>query len=409
MRTSCLRPLIMAFGFALPLLCAAAPAQPPHAGQAPSLRAAVENAWARSPVVQTQDARSDESAAARDLAGSWIATTPILGLSQRSDRWTDRRGERESEISLAASVWLPRQKSAREQLAASSGNENRALSHYARLSVAGEVRDRMWEAASARESLAEQRDHVAHLEELAADVQRRVQAGEMARSDGLLAEQEVLAARNAVFAAQNASDLALARFRVLTGYDDLPPLAPEALADAPGSHIRIEAARAGLDRAEANVTLASAARHPPPTLAVLARHERTAEIGEPSRSIGLAVQIPLGSRIRNRPAEALAATQLADAAAQAAQADAIVATDVELARRQIATAILALEAATRRAVAMREHTRLMDTAFREGERALAELLRSRALTHEAEVGVRQSRVALGHAHSRLNQALGQLP
>jgi outer membrane protein TolC len=157
------------------------------------------------------------------------------------------------------------------------------------------------------------------------------------------------------------------------------------------------------------MALAMASRNPPPTVALSVRHERDGGLAEPNRSVGLALQIPLGSQARNRPAETLAATQLAGAAAEAALAETSVVAELDVARRVLATARTALDAATERAAAMREHTQLIDTAFREGERGLAELLRSRALTHEAEVSVRQRCIQLGQAHARLNQALGILP
>ena len=408
MRTHSLRSHLFWACLALGLPTAAS-AAPPSPSGAPTLRAAVESAWQRSPLVRTQAARQDEAAAARDNAASWIAAAPTLGLSQRSDRWLDGRGERETEVSLAASVWLPRQKAAREAMAARAIDDTQAQAAHARLALAGEVRARMWEAAAAREALAEKRDHVHHLEELTEQVQRRVKAGDLARSDGLLATQELLAARNDVYLAQNAFDEALARYRVLTGFDALPPLDPEPIGEEQAANARLEAARAGLRRAEANMALATASRTPPPTVALSVRRERDGGLAEPNRSVGLALQIPLGSQARNRPAETLAATQLAGAAAEAAQAEAGVVAELDVARRVLATARTALDAATERAAAMREHTRLIDTAFREGERGLAELLRSRALTHEAEVSVRQRRIQLGQAHARLNQALGILP
>ena len=83
--------------------------------------------------------------------------------------------------------------------------------------------------------------------------------------------------------------------------------------------------------------------------------------------------------------------------------------DAWLAQQQLANAEAALAAATSRAAALHEHRSLIDNAFRMGERGLAEVLRSNALTHEADVAVRQQRVALGLAHAKINQARGLLP
>jgi len=55
------------------------------------------------------------------------------------------------------------------------------------------------------------------------------------------------------------------------------------------------------------------------------------------------------------------------------------------------------------------HTRLIEQAFRLGERGLTDLLRSKILEHDAESAQRQERVAVGLAHARINQALGVMP
>lgn len=404
MRTRRLSLYIAAAVAALALPCRAADGAPA------TLKHAVDSAWQRAPAARTVEARQAETSAARASAASWIASNPTLGLSQRNDQGARERDGRESELSVSSSFWLPGQKSARESLAARSVEEAAAQLGATRLQVAGLVRNRIWEAAAAQVTLDEKRDHLHHLEGLADEVQRRVKAGDLARSDGLLAQQEVLAARIAVSSARTAVAEALARYRTLTGLAELPPLEPEALRepDAPANP-RLAAALASEQRARAALRLAQASRAAPPTLALLVRREEERSLREPVRSIGLAVQVPLGSAARNRGAEAQARTVIATAAAEAAEAQAMAGADLDVARERLANARAALDDATARAAALHEHTALFEKAFRQGERGLADLLRSRALTHEADVAVAQQQVALGHAHAQLNQALGILP
>lgn len=397
-------------GAAIAWPCFAIAALPASPTGAATLKTVVENAWSRSAQVNTLVARQEETAAARATARSWIAGSPTLGLSQRADRSSSEREQRESEVSLSAPVWLPGQKSAREALASRSSDEVSAQLLQARLAVTGEVRVTLWEAAGAREALAEKVDHLHHMEQLSAAVERRVKAGDLARSDGLLAQQDVHAAEVDVSLARTKAAEALARYRVLTGFSDLPPLEPEPLRqDADPVNARLASARATALRAQAGLRLAEATRGAPPSVAVSLRHERERNLVEPNRSIGIALQIPLGSEARNRPAEALARTQIAAAAAEAAQAEVIAESDALLAQEQLANAEVALAAASKRAAALHEHRSLIENAFRLGERGLAEVLRANALTHEADVAVRQQRVALGLAHAQRNQARGLLP
>ncbi len=375
-----------------------------------SLADAVEAAWQRAPQARTLVARQGESLAGREAARGWIAGAPVVGLSQRSDRWTDQGGQRETEMSLSAPLWLPGQKAARQALAGANAGELDAQTGAARLALAGEVRARLWEVVAAREKLAEKQHHQHHLEELAGDVARRVRAGDLARSDGLMAQQEVLAAEGDAAAARGQAATALSAFRLLTGLAEIPAPVPEPLGDgAPGAHPRLAAAARAAERAQAGLALAGATRNPPPTVAVTARREHDGAASAPARSIGLSVQIPFGGASLNRPLEAAAQTQLAASAAEMAQADAAVQSEIALAREQLEQARGALKAATARAALTREHAQLFQKAFQHGELGLTEALRSRVLAHEADMAERQQRVALGLAHAQLNQALGIIP
>ena len=409
MRTVRWPALIAGVVLSFPLLSTAEPIAPAAGSTLPAL---VELAWQRSVAARTLDARQDEASAGRDVAQSWLAGAPTLGLSERSGRWSGDRARHETEISVAAPVLPPGQQSARQQLAARGTDEVQAQLHRARLEVAGAVRTRLWEAAAARELLAEKEGHLHHLEDLRDEVRRRVAAGDMARSDGLLADQEVLAAKGDISQARGPLREAMARFQLLTGVAELPPLEPEQeppTQPAVADHARLRAAEASEQRARAAVGLASASVQGAPTVALSMRRERASATTDADRSIGIAVHIPLGGKMRNRPAETLAATQLATAAAELSEARAAIAIEQSQARSQLDYAREALQTATARAGLMREHTALFEKAFKQGERGLAELLRSRTLSHEAEVAVRQQRVALGMAHAQLNQVLGILP
>jgi len=408
MRTVRWPALIVGVVLSYPLLTRAEPVVP----VGPTLPVLVELAWQRSVAARTLDARQDEASAGRAVAQSWLAGPPTLGLSERSGRWTGDRAQHETEISVAAPVLLPGQQSARQQLAARSTDEVQAQLHRIRLDVAGAVRARLWEAAAARELLAEKEGHLHHLQDLRDEVRRRVAAGDLARSDGLLADQEVLAAQGDISLAKGRLREAMGRFQLLTGVAELPALEPEPeppIQPAAADHARLRAAEASEQRARAAVGLASVSAQGAPTVALSMRRERDSAGANADRSIGIAVQIPLGGKVRNRPAETQAATQLATAAAELSEARAALAIEQSQARGQLDYAREALQAASARAGLMHEHTALFEKAFKQGERGLAELLRSRTLSHEADVAVRQQHVALGMAHAQLNQVLGILP
>lgn len=399
---------VVGLAFVLPSW-AIAQVGPPVAPQ-PSLHAMVESAWQRSPQARTLVARQDEAVAAQDLANSWLAAPPVLGLSQRNDRWTDERGKRESEVALSSTIWTPGQKSRRAQYAKDYAADLDAQLRQARLDIAGQVRAQFWQAAATQEALLEKEDHLQHLQELAQDVERRVKAGDLPRSDALLAQQEVLAAQAAMITARGNAKAALARVTVLTGLAALPPAIPEpAVSSNTPVPVRLHAAQASEQRARSAIAAASAQSSAAPSIALSMRRERDGVLGPNDRSIGIAVQIPLVGPQRNRPLEAAAATQLAAASAEVAQTQAEVDAEMVMAQSRVHDAEQALDLAAQRATLAEEHTRLFDTAFALGERPLPELLRSRIQSHEAKLAVRQQRIALGQARAELNQALGIIP
>ncbi len=399
---------VVGLAMLLPSLAIAQLAAPPTPQT--SLHAMVESAWQRSPHARTLLARQDEAAAEQELAGSWLAAAPVVGLSQRSDRWTEQRGLQESEVALSTTVWTPGQKARRAAYAQAYATETEAQLQQARLEVAGQVRSRLWEAHAAQEQVVEKQVLQQALQELTQDVQRRVAAGELPRSDALLAQQELINAQSGLIAARGNARAALARFTVLTGLATLPPVAAEpAPPSTDPAPVRVQAAQAAEQRARAAIAAASAQASAAPTIALTMRRERDSAQGPNDRSIGLALQIPLAGKQRNRPLETAAATQLATASAELAQAQAQLDAKRAAAQERVQNAKEALALAEQRAAAAQEHTRLLDKAFELGERGLAELLRSRIQNHEAQLGLRQQRVALGQAMAELNQALGIIP
>lgn len=404
-----LRALLLGVVVSLPLGASGAPPGAPPSALG-TLRSLVEQAWLRSPSARGIVARQGEIDAARDLSDSWIAGQPVLGLSQRDGRWSNQNGVRESEVSMSAPFWTPGQRTARRSLADQSGIELQSQMRKVRLEIAGQVRERLWDAAASQALLEVKESHLRYSGELADEVRRRVRAGELARIDALLAEQEVEAARIAVEQAMAEAHANLSKLRILTGASVALPPEPEPLAaTADIQNVRLDAARATESRTQAALRLAQASRSAPSTLSLSVRSERDLAVGAPKRSLGLSLQVPIGTAGRNRPVEAEAQTQLAVAAAEARQAEEVMQAELDLARRQLEHARAALGAADARVRSMQEHQQLIDKAFRLGERGLVDLLRSRALALEAQMAQRQQQVALGRAHAQFNQASGVLP
>lgn len=379
--------------------------------RAETLHDTFEKAWTSSPLGRTVEARRDEVAASQMVAGSFFPGAPKVSVSQRTDRWNNNLGKRESEIEVTVPLWLPGQKAARQALAEADGEENRHGISATRLAVAGELRAALWAlylARSEAETAAERLEAAAKLE---ADVARRVTVGDIARADLLLARQETASARAAVAEAQSRVLRSSQRYRVLTGGDHLPdnPQEPVLLAGKGDIHPRLAAGQAIAERARAGMKLARESRRDAPSIGVQYRRDRDTSGAMPRDSVAFAVSIPLAGEVRNAPLIASANTALIQADAQYRRLVAEVEADVLDAEAQLASAGIRAEHALEREQAAAERLRLIRRSFELGETSLVELLRAQTQASEARIERRRSRVQLSAAHAGLNQARGITP
>jgi outer membrane protein TolC len=395
-------------------------AQAAHA-QPLALKDAVERAWIRTQQADVQAVRTAELDARERVNGAWFPDSPVVGADIRRDLppWVEpfgtqqapERGTNEVEVGVAVPLWLPGQRDAQSRVIARDRVELDARAVNDRLTVAGEVREAVWSAIRARSAsllATERRDAAAALER---DVARRVAAGDLARTDLLLAQSELLAARAAIAQAEGDERGALDAYALLVGVRTLPH---DALENVPTNATldrnpalvvameRIAAARARLD-------LAQTVRRDSPTLSIVPRFDREVYGGDYRNTVRVGISIPLDTEVRNAPRIAAANTAYSEAQVSALSTRRALEAAIARARSAAnAAAARATIAELQRQVAD-ENLALIDRAFRLGERGLVDLLRVRAIAREAQIASELARSELGLARARLNQTLGVLP
>lgn len=389
------------------MLCAGALVSP--AGASEALRQAVESAWQRSVQRPAASGQLEVARAGRTAAGALWAAPPALELAHRGDPLSSTvSGQRESEVGIAWPLLLPGQRSARTASAEADLGTAEAAQLAAKLRVAGEVREAAWQvlARRAEASLAQRRAHA--LETLAADVERRVAAGDLARADALAARAEFLASDAQAKQAAQRVAAARAQWRVLTGIDEVPD-AVEPLPQAVDEHPEVAAARLAAAAAQSHLELTRATRRDPPEVLLRYRNDVPAAGLASERTLGVAVRIPFGTDDRNLPREAAALAQLDVARAEERRAQARLQAELATARDAAASTERQLALEESRAALLRERAGLVERSFRAGETALPELLRTLSAAAQAEAGLARQRAELGLARARARQAAGVLP
>lgn len=386
--------------------------------QAGGLASALEQAWRLHPQAAPLDARDAEAQAARDIAGGLTPEPGAISIGSRNDRANRNLGQQEYEVELAAPLWLPGQKAAREDAAMSQIDEVTAKRAALRWELAGELREAWWALAAARNAKALAARRVETARALESDVRRRFRAGDLSRIDGNLAQSEVLAAEAELIEAEASRLQAEQALHTLTGASAPAEIGDEApapariaqpTAEAAATHPLLAAAAASSRSARARTTVAAESRRAAPELALRVVRER-GDFAEPySSSIGVRLRIPFSSGALVRRDTAAAQAEASQADAEMLRARTRVELEAERARRTLAATAQQLAMAAERRTLAADNLGLAEKAFTLGESDLSALLRIRAAAFDAESFYNRQRVARAAAISRLNQALGVLP
>ena len=354
---------------------------------------------------RTLQAQRDAAAARGITARSPIAGSPAIGGSIRSDTRGPRE-VRELDLDLSAPVWLPGQRGAL------LGNVEAAVAEFERrielrrLEMAGLLRESWWDAAEARRFAQLARERLNTARDIARDVSRRAQLGDIPPSEALLARNETLGAELGLSQAEAAAAQALAAYRALTGglEPNLPVEAPRGI----GRHPALMTAEALLATAESRQRLVAATPRDNPEFGVFGRQEGGSGTNE-GTSLGLRMRIPLATEARNAPRRAEAESEVTRATAELAQARRVVAAGVARSQAELRASEAALRIARQRLGVANEQEGIALRAFRAGETGTFDLFRIRQLRLEAANDEGQTSIAASRARSRVNQAAGALP
>lgn len=406
--------LICVAGLIFSLPGYAADTQPARGG----LALALEQAWRLHPEAAATEAREAEARANRDMAAGLTPEPGSVSIGSRNDRFNRNVGMQEYEVELAAPLWLPGQKAAREAAADSRIDDASARRAALRVELAGELREAWWAVATARNAGALAARRLDTARALEVDVRRLYAVGELSLIDANLARGEVHAANAELIETKAALLQAELALRTLTGTAAPTDMVEETLASrgiqdaalaAPETHPVLAAAAAAARSARANVTVADESRRAAPELALRVVRER-GHFPEPySNTIGIQLKIPFSSGAQVRREVSAAQAEANQAEAEMLRTQTRVQLETDHARRALDSTEQQLILARERVVLSTENRGLSERAFSLGETDLATLLRIRAAAFDAEAFLGRQRVARAAAISRLNQALGVLP
>ena len=376
-----------------------------------TLRDAIERAWERQPAAQARPARAEEFTAKQEAARAAFPEPPSLRVGNRNDFLHGNDGVREWEAEIALPLWLPGERDRQGAIVNAERDQYDTGLTAAKLKIAGEVRDAYWQARLAENELALARRKVQEAATLAADVERRVKAGDLARVDRNQAQAVEQLARAAVAEAEVKAFRARQAFAVLTGVRSLP--GGEEMSAPAGAalddHPLLAPAQRAVVTTQARLSQATQNLRNNPELELGMRRERNAFDDPYHNSLQLRFRLPFATDARNKPRIAAANAELIEAHTVYSLERAKVAAEAETARRELEQARTVLGLTETRYTLATDTQRLLARAFALGELDLIARLRAENERFEAELQFTRAKLEAARAISRLNQALGVLP
>ena len=360
-------------------------------------------------------------------ANSLTPGSPYFSGAQLNNVSGNLRNFNETEIEVGMPIWLPGQRDAYEATVTTGVREIDERLALRRLEVAGLLREAWWNAQRASREASVARTRVSMAHEIGNDMTRRVELGDAAQSDALLAKNESLAAETELAQAEGAEQVARVHYAALTG--GTTPDGVLEIVQPMGDiedHPALRAPKAALARAESQAKLIEATPIDNPDFGLFGRSEHNNQysdlFSEPlnplaprvnqrtdSGTIGVRFRVPLPTPGRNEPRAAEAAAEMTRARADYERTKRFVVAEIKAARIALAAAQKAIKTADQRLSAANEQFELSRKSYALGETSAFDLYRVRQIQLEAQRMQAAAFVSAGAAVSRLNQAQGYAP
>ncbi len=376
-----------------------------------SLHDLIERTLTRYPDSLVLQAKQVEIEARSKHAKGILPNSPAIGFRNQNDSVMSHRGEREWEAELEMSVWLPGQRAAREAIARDAAAGLIDAREVLHLQVAGMLRDSLWDLSMMmhQSTLAKSRHETALA--LLNDVEKRAKAGDLPRTDIMLAQNEAYQAETALLRAEAEVKHAKFRYKLLTGITNIPESFTELQSKAilADTHPALKDAASKIKVADDERNLVQVEKRENPSLLLNARTQRGAFDNQSNESVGFKVRIPFDTDVRSAPLLANAEMNYAKNQAESQHLRLMLESAFHEAEHNLEVTRAELEITTKQHANAQENLRLAKKAFALGESDLVNLLRVQALAYEAERAMKQRQIQLQWDTAHYNQAVGEMP
>jgi outer membrane protein, heavy metal efflux system len=376
-----------------------------------SLHDVLQKTIARSPQQAVLAAQKFEVLAKQKMATSTLPLSPSVTVYHQNDTLGSGRNERDWQAELELPIWLPKQRDSREKVAEFSADNLTANTESLQLQVAGALRDAVWDISLKKNEAQLYQEKLVNAQKLEADIQRKYQAGELAKTDLMLVQQETLLAEKNLLRAN--AELMHARFRYsqLTGLNEIPENYDEAQSSLENFEQSSlwKAAEAKVSLAKSERDLSVVERRENPQVILNARSAQGAFDNQYNQSVGIKIRIPFDTEVRSAPLLAASEQVVGEAYSQREKLRLMLEANLHEAEHNLFISKKELALAEQQFNIAKNSTELAQKAYSLGELDLMSLLRIQSQTFEAEKSFTTRQLQVKWDTARYNQAVGVLP
>lgn len=364
------------------------------------------------PDSQWLNALENEVSALRQRGDSWVAGASTASLRyQEATSGTLHYADAAVEIPL----WNLGQRDANQRISEKAQLDSAMQSAMTKWRVAGLIRAALWDISLQELRQAQAQTELTAAEQLANDVKRRVQAGDLAQTDELLVQTEVLKKRSALTLAEAEVMHARKRYTSITQLTKVPANYQETLSnqkEIEQTHPALQAVNSQIERKQAELDALQLVGSGQTSVNVGINSDRPSNHDERSNnteSFNIGVNVPFGGEAHLAPQVAALNVELNKLRAQRDQLFRELEQNHHEAEHNLQVNQAELSISNELKAVAEKHLKMTQLSFSVGEIDLIDLLKIQSQTQLAVLTAKERAVIVQRDFALYNQAVGLLP
>lgn len=377
-----------------------------------SLSLLVRQSVEKYPDYQLLIAMQEESDALHQRGNQWLAGGAQVYVDYRDDFAGSGTGAYEVDAGVSVALWKWGQRSTGQELAHYSEQQLAAKDQFIHLEVAGLIRHALWDIKMAQQQLLFAQAQFMFSEQLWATVKRRVDLGDLARTDLLLVQSDMLQKKSKLIQAEAKVMHARKAYFYLTQSDVMPEHIEETLSELEeitNEHPALLMINALILQKKSKIKWVKAKGTGQPSFSIGGNTERGARGEDTIDSITFGVSVPFGGGAYTAPNVAAANSEYVAAEVERSHLHRELSLELHEAEHDLEIEQASFELAKKMESNAQEYIKMASLSFDAGEINLMDYLKIQSRSQLAISQLAESKLKLQRNIALYNQAVGVLP